>query len=174
MTIYPLTKFGKALVYPALCIIGVLTCLDIVAFMYILFCYHEQDKWMGIIVLALLMIVGVFLFVLIFIRDLKYANMSLSISAEGITVFYKKLLINTFFWSDLRDYGVCHIYNVNAHHTNKMLYFSKQILTDQEKIRLDTCANEKMICLRYNESLHEKVQMILSKDFEVYYYTRKH
>ena len=43
MTIYPLMKFGKALVYPALCIIGVLTCLDIVAFMYILFCYHGQD-----------------------------------------------------------------------------------------------------------------------------------
>ena len=97
MTIYPLMKFGKALVYPALCIIGVLTCLDIVAFMYILFYYHEQDKWMGIIVVALLMIVGVFLFILIFIRDLKYANMSLSISAEGITVFYKKLSINTFF-----------------------------------------------------------------------------
>ena len=122
MTIYPLMKSGKALVYTALCIIGALTCLDIGTFMYILFCYHVEDKKISMMIIALLAIVGVFLIIVILVRDLKHANMTLGISAEGITVFYKNAPISTFLWADLRDYGVCHIYNVNAHHTNKMLY----------------------------------------------------
>ena len=173
MTIYPLMKFGKFIVYPGLCIIGAFTCIDIIALVYILFCYHEQDKWIGVFVLVQFAVVGILIFILTLVKDLKHANMTLGISSEGITVFYKKKPIDTFLWSDVCDCGICHIYKPKIYHTNKMLYFSKQPLTDTEKLYLDTCVNEKMICLSYNESLLDEVQTILSKDLEVYYYTKR-